>query len=208
MCGWVRVSRLERVLFFLIIIVWGPKGGSWEPPEPQSWEIPQSCSCQEPVQREDTASGGDAPQLASSFRRSCHPRDTKPACPPTLPGIQEGRSPHLTFSLLLAVQGASRTTKPLEGALASSCAGGFMYTCSASLSTTSASCRQRTGRQGQSAQHPPHPARLLTPAPRLPLETQVPPCPLKLLAGPQAGGRARAPQGSKAHRDSRIPPPG
>ncbi|GAB5576161.1 anoctamin-4 isoform X4 [Prionailurus iriomotensis] len=40
-------------------------------------------------------------------------------------------------------EGASRTTKPLDGALDSSWAGGFMYTCNASLSTTSASCGHR-----------------------------------------------------------------
>lgn len=62
-----------------------------------------------------------------------------------LPGHREGTQDEhcLTFSLLLAVQGASRTTKPLEGALDSSWAGGFMYTCRTSLSTTSASCGHR-----------------------------------------------------------------
>lgn len=53
----------------------------------------------------------------------------------------------LTFSLLLAVQGASRTTKPLDGALDSSWGAGFTYSCSASLSTTSASCGCRGGCQ-------------------------------------------------------------
>lgn len=46
----------------------------------------------------------------------------------------------LTFSLLTVAQGASLTTKPLDGALDSSWEEGFMYTCIASLSTTSASC--------------------------------------------------------------------
>lgn len=46
----------------------------------------------------------------------------------------------LTFSLLTVAQGASLTTKPLDGALDSSCEDGFIYTCIASLSTTSASC--------------------------------------------------------------------
>lgn len=41
---------------FLIIIVWDPREGSWGPPAPQSWEIPQSYSCQEPVKKEDTTS--------------------------------------------------------------------------------------------------------------------------------------------------------
>lgn len=66
------------------------------------------------------------------------------------------RGQGLTFSLLLAVQGASRTTKPLDGALDSSWAGGFMYSCSASLSTTSASCGHRWC---QSAAGEPAPAR-------------------------------------------------
>lgn len=70
-----------------------------------------------------------------------------------LPGLaREGAGKRtaevLTFSLLPAAQGASLTTKPLDGALASSWAGGFMYACRASESTTSASCR--ASRKGNS----------------------------------------------------------
>lgn len=88
------------------------------------------------------------------------------------------RGQGLTFSLLLAVQGASRTTKPLDGALDSSWAGGFMYSWSASLSTTSASCGHR---RRQSAAGEPAPAR---------------------------GPITLACWGQLPLQDSRIPPPG
>lgn len=77
----------------------------------------------------------------------------RPAAAPD--GTSAGRwGQGLTFSLLLAVQGASRTTKPLDGALDSSWAGGFRYSCSASLSTTSASCGHRRRQSAAGARHP------------------------------------------------------
>lgn len=129
-----------RSFCFLTIIVWGPKGGSWGPPEPQSWGTPQSCSYREPV-------GGRArgQQGAALGRPLAAPSPGRWAWG----GVPWRKPP--TFSLLLAVQGASRTTKPLDGALASSWTGGFTWTCSTSLSATSASCGRGGGGRCQSA---------------------------------------------------------
>lgn len=62
---------------------------------------------------------------------------------PTLSVPLQQKQHSLTFSLLTVAQGASLTTKPLDGALDSSWEEGFIYTCIASLSTTSASCSQK-----------------------------------------------------------------